>query len=54
MNCMKCKFAVDKDKGALRCLRYPSPVPKNRNDWCGEFQEGETNEKRIPKKPASK
>lgn len=53
MNCMSCKFATDKDKGALRCQRYPTAVPKNRNDWCGEYQ-GENDEKRVPKKPASK
>lgn len=39
MNCMSCKFATDKDKGALRCQRYPTSVPKNRHDWCGEYQE---------------
>jgi len=56
MNCMSCKFAADKDKGALKCHRYPSPVIKNRDGWCGEFlKEGENvDEKRIPKKPSSK
>jgi hypothetical protein len=53
MNCMSCKFAADKDKGALKCHRYPSPVIKNRDGWCGEFIKEEGNyEKRIPKKPA--
>jgi hypothetical protein len=56
MNCMSCKFAADKDKGALKCHRYPSPVIKNRDGWCGEFlKEGENvDEKRVPKKPSSK
>jgi hypothetical protein len=55
MNCMSCKFSTDKDKGALRCQRYPTSVPKNRHDWCGEFIKEEGNdEKRVPKKSAIK
>lgn len=47
MNCMSCKFAADKDKGALKCHRYPRPVIKSRDGWCGEFSQEEKVKKAI-------
>jgi len=46
MKCMTCKFATDKDKGALKCQRFPKAVIVSREYWCGEYQE------EGPKKPA--
>jgi len=54
MKCMTCKYATDKDKGALKCHRFPKAAIVSREYWCGEYQEEGNNEVRIDKKPTGK
>jgi len=35
--CKDCKYK-SRDKKRIVCKRYPTPIPKNPEDWCGEFK----------------
>ena len=44
--CLNCRFYDAKlsgrmVSGPMQCRRYPTPVEKHWEDWCGEYQEGQ-------------